>query len=145
VFPDASLTNDTGYGSVWYVAQSTRVYVAAQEKGSDVTASPWNKVYGRRGQLATDGSGTITWEAIRTTNPSDLVGGAAGDAYPPDLTAQITVSGGDTSGQAFVLGDAKKDSGNAANLRRTGYAVTVQQPDMSLENNTFGSNTIFFD
>jgi hypothetical protein len=124
VFPNSSLSTDAGYGSVWYVAASSRVYVAVQETGSDVTASPWNKVYARRGQLNSDG--TITWEAIRTLNPTDIIGGAAGDAYPASLTASIVVSSDDTLGQVYIGADGKKDSGNAANLRRTGGVGSIQ-------------------
>jgi len=99
VFDDVS--DDSGYGSVWYVESSTRVYFTIPQTGSVP-----NDIYARYGTLNENGS--ITWESssvLVETASGDKITGIHGSAKP-----SITRS---SDNKIWLLFSGDKDKGGA--------------------------------
>src|SRR5258708_6536783 len=90
-------------GSVFYVSATSHVYVIANDPGGDLTASPWNKVFLKGGQLNADGS--ISFGNLATRQLSGSVGAGTGDCFA-GAGVDMALAGDEATGTLAWMCDA---------------------------------------
>ncbi|MEM3610476.1 MAG: hypothetical protein QW076_06305, partial [Candidatus Anstonellales archaeon] len=93
------------YGSVYYRSVSSEVFVIANTGAVDLTASPWNAVYVRKGNLNSNGS--ISWSSIQPFVLTGAIGaGTSGDCMAGGSVGIVRTY--NDNAPIFIVCDAKR-------------------------------------